>query len=229
MGELLNRTGLTQLVYGAGELENFKNNSLFFLKKYSGSDQSVTNVSPASIQVGGFYHLHYMDDSNWMKYSPIFVVDFKKFSNMLMVFGVNMNFLPIEIRVSIFDNFIGKNDFEKDSLLPVNFEGIYQELRKYGFEYAIVEYNVAQIKLVHKINMAEVPRFLYSGHPVNIYDPKKLYGIWKAKISKRNERDSEMIQYLADDFTKMQEEFEGRLVTLKQHVERLKRSVNKYG
>jgi hypothetical protein len=229
MGELLERSELNQLVYGAGMFENFKNNSLFFLKKFSASDESVTNVNPSTIQIGGFYHLHYMDDSNWMKYSPIFTVDFKKFSNMLIVFGVNMNFLPIEIRISIFDNFIQKNDFEKDNLLAVNFEGIYQELRKYGFEYAIVEYNVVQIKLAHKINMADVPRFLYSGHPVNIYDPKKLYSIWKAKIGKRNERDADMSKYLANDFTKMEEEFKDRITTLKEHVERLKRSVKKYG
>lgn len=229
MGELLERSDLGRLVYGAGLFENYKNNSLYFYEKYSKSDEYVTNINPGSVQIGGFYHLHYMDDSNWMKYSPIFTVDFKRFGNMIMIFGVNMNFLPIEVRIAMFDKFIIEDDFEKDRLLAVSFEGVYDELRKFGFEYAIVEYNLAQVKLVHKINMEVVPRFLYAGHPKNIYDPKKLYEIWKAKIKNRSQRDSDMSKYLVDDFTKMREEFETELTSLKGHIERLRRSVDKYG
>ncbi len=229
MGELLERSDLGKLVYGAGLFENYKNNSLYFYEKYRQSDEFVTNISPGSVQLGGFYHLHYMDDSNWMKYSPIFTVDFKKFNNLIIIFGVNFNFIPIEIRISLFDKFIVETDFEKDRLLSVNFEGMYDELRRFGFEYAIVEYNLAQIKLVHKINMEVVPRFLYAGHPVNKYDPKKLYGIWKAKIENRDKRDVDMSKYLVNDFLKMKEEFENEMTSLKGHIERLRRSVEKYG
>jgi CRP-like cAMP-binding protein len=52
---------------------------------------------------GGFYFIHYKDDSNWMRYSPVFVVDFKKFNNIIMIMGVNFNFIPIEVRETIFD------------------------------------------------------------------------------------------------------------------------------
>lgn len=229
MAELLERSNLGKLVYGAGLFENYKNNSLYFYGKYSESDNLVKNINPGSIQIGGFYFLHYLDDSNWMKYSPIFTVDFKKFGNIIMIFGINFNFLPIEIRIAIFDKFILEEDFDGDKLLEVDFEGVYQELRSFGFEYAIVEYNLAQVKLVHKINMEVVPRFLYSGHPINIYDPKKLYEIWKAKIGARDKRDSDMSKYLVNDFMKIKEDFETDLTSLKGHIERLKRSVEKYG
>lgn len=229
MAELLERSNLGKLVYGAGLFENYKNNSLYFYGKYSESDNLVKNINPGSIQIGGFYFLHYLDDSNWMKYSPIFTVDFKKFGNIIMIFGINFNFLPIEIRIAIFDKFILEEDFDGDKLLEVDFEGVYQELRNFGFEYAIVEYNLAQVKLVHKINMEVVPRFLYSGHPINIYDPKKLYEIWKAKIGSRDKRDSDMSKYLVNDFMKIKEDFETDLTSLKGHIERLKRSVEKYG
>jgi hypothetical protein len=229
MGELLERSKLGELVYGAGLLDNYKNNSLYFYTKYKESDKFVTSLDPKNIQLGGFYFLHYKDDSNWMKYSPIFTVDFKKFSNIILIYALNLNFLPIEVRFTIFDKFVSEDDMDKDRLLKVDFEGIYKELRKLGFEYGIVEYNLAQIKLCHKINMELSPRFLYSGHPVNKYDPKKLYSIWQAKIESRTERDSEMSSLLVNDFLKMKDEVYEKMTALKGHVERLRRSVTKYG
>jgi hypothetical protein len=229
MGELLERSNLGELVYGAGLLENYENNSFYFYNKYKESDQLVTNINPGSIQIGRFYFLHYMCDSNWMKYSPIFTVDFKKFGKHVIIYAVNFNFLPIEVRIAIFDKFIQESDFEKDKNLEVDFGGVYKALQNFGFEYAIVEYNLAQIKLVHKINLEVVPRYLYSGHPENKYDPKKLYEIWKFKIKNQSKRHSDMSKHLANDFTKMNEEFESELTSLKDHIKRLKRSVEKYG
>jgi hypothetical protein len=229
MGELLERSKLGELVYGAGLLENYKNNSLYFFSKFKESDKFVTSINPKNIQPGGFYFFHYKDDSNWMKYSPLFVIDFKKFSNILLVYAINLNFLPIELRFTIFDKFITEDDLDKDRLLDVDFDGVYKELRSLGFEYAIVEYNFAQIKLCHKINMELSPRFLYSGHPINKYDPKKLYSIWQAKLEHRTERDSEMSTLLVNDFLKMKDEAYQELSALKGHVERLRRSISKYG
>ena len=229
MGELLERSELNSLVFGAGVFENYKNNSLYFYQKFRESDNNVRNIDPKSIQLGEFYFLHYQDDSNWMKYSPIFTVDFKAFADKLIVFGVNLNFLPIEIRIAMFDKFMNEDNFEKDIALSVSFEGVYKELRSFGFEYAIVEYNAAQIVLAHKINMEKVPRFLYSGHPKNKYDPKKLYEIWNAKLGNREQRDLEMTKLTVDEFNEMNKEISGKMNLLKNHIERVKRSMAKYG
>lgn len=229
MAELLERTKLSLLVYGNGIVENFKNNSIYFYDKYSKSDEEVLSIPVGQMQMGGFYHLHYLDDSNWMKYSPIFTVDFKKFGNMIIIIGLNFNFIPLEVRVSIFDKFIREEDFENDRLLSVDYTGIYKELRRYGFEYALVEYNAYQIKLVHKINMKSIPRFLYSGHPINKYDPEKLYSIWTAKINGREQRDAEMSKSLISDFFKASDEILDNYNMLKGHIDRLKRSIEKYG
>lgn len=229
MGELLERSNLGELVYGAGLFENYKNNSLYFYNKYKESDDLVTNINPGAMQMGGFYFLEYLSDSNWMRYSPIFTVQVKKFSNYIILYALNFNFLPIEVRVAMFDKFIREEDFEKNKLLEVDFAGIYKELQKFGFEYGIVEYNLAQVKLVHKINMEVVPRFLYSGHPINKYDPKKLYEIWKAKIFNQKNRHEAMSKSSADDFLKMTEEFNTELKSMKDHIVRLKRTIEKYG
>jgi hypothetical protein len=229
MSELLERVKLNNLVYGDGIAENYKNNSLYFYNKFSKSDAEVTSMNVGQMQLGGFYHLHYMDDSNWMRYSPIFTVDFKKFENLIVIIGINFNFIPLEVRVSIFDKFIKEEDFEKNTLLEVDFQGVYKELLQYGFEYALVEYNLQQVQLVHKINMEAVPRFLYSGHPKNKYDPKKLYEIWSAKLDNRADRDAEMSKALIKDFYQISDDIKENYKLLKGHADRIRRSLEKYG
>lgn len=229
MGELLEKVKLSNLVYGNGIIENFKNNSLFFYESYSKSDKNILNIPRGKIQVGGFYFLHYKDDSNWMQYSPIFTIGFKKFSNMIVINAVNFNFIPIEIRVSMFDKYITKDDFENDNLLAVTYDGMYRELLKYGFEYAIVEYNLAQVEIVHKITLQMVPRFLYSQHPINKYDPKKLYEIWSAKISSREQRHQEMSSALIRDFYQASDDILENYNVLKKHILRIQKSIDRYG
>lgn len=229
MGELIERVKLSNLVHGNGIIENFKNNSLFFYEAYSKSDKLVMNIPRGKIQLGGFYFLHYLDDSNWMQYSPIFTVDVKKFGNLIILMAINFNFIPLEIRSTIFDKYITEDDFEKDRLLAVSYQGVYNELLKYGFEYAIVEYNLAQVKYVHKISMNLVPRFLYSQHPINKYDPKKLYEIWSSKIEYKAERHREMSSSLVKDFYTASDDILENYKVLKNHINRIQKSIDKYG
>lgn len=229
MAELLERVKLSLLVNGLDIADNFKKNSLYFFNKYKSSDIEVMSLPVGKLQMGGFYHFHYMDDSNWMKYSPVFTVDFKKFEDMIVVIAINFNFIPIEVRVSIFDKYIAEEDFEKDKLLRVDYKGVYNELLKYGFEYALVEYNLKQIVNVHKINLSILPRFLYSADPINKYDPKKLYEIWKAKLNDKKERDAEMKSAMISDFFDVSNDIMDNYKQLKGHIDRLKKSLNKYG
>jgi hypothetical protein len=229
MAELLERVKLSNLVYGDGIVENYKNNSIYFYNKYSKSDDEVQSIQVGDIQIGRFYFLHYKDDSNWVKYSPVFTIGFKKFENLIILMAINFNLIPLEVRVSFFDNFILEEDFEQDRALKVDFNGAYKELIKYGFEYAIMEYNVAQVILSHRINMSAVPRFLYAGHPINIYDPRKLYDIWKVKLNTKYQRDQEMSKSLIKDFYQISDDINENYKILKNHIQRLQTSINKYG
>ena len=204
MGELVDRVGIRMLVHGDGLADNFKNNSLYFYDKYQKSDKDVSSISIKDIKPGGFYHLHYLDSSNWMMYSPIFVTNFKKIGKYTIIFGVNFNF-------------------------KVDYNGMYSELIKYGFEYAIVEYNAQQIKLVHKIHMESIPRFLISGHPKNKYDPGKLFDIWKAKIADKDKRNQEIMKATMDDFYDARGEINEKYVLLKGHIQRIQNNMKKYG
>jgi len=229
MGVLQDKVDLSLLVYGDGIVDNFKNNSLFFYEKYQKSDKSVTSINVGDIKVGGFYFLHYLDDSNWMRWSPVFVADYRKFSNVVILMGVNFNFIPLEVRVSIFDKFIKEEDFENDRTLKVNYQGVYNELLKFGFEYALMEFNLIQVKFAHRISMDMVPRFLYSQHPQNKYDPNKLMQIWNAKIGDKDKRHKEMMVSMLSDFYDINGEIKDQYKLLKEHIQRIQKSLEKYG
>lgn len=229
MSILLDKIKLFMKISGKNLPEFFKNNSMFFFEKYKKSDKDVTSVTTSQIFMGGFYFLHYKDDSNWMKYSPIFTVAHKKFSDFDILFGINFNFIPLELRAQIFAPYITENDFKNNNLLKIDYEGVYRQLYKFGFEYAIVEYNVSQIVTAHRINMDIVPMFLYSSWPGNKYDPNKLYQIWKTKISTKSDRHEEMTKSVLNDFYDINNEIKSEYIELSDHIKRLRKSVEKFG
>jgi hypothetical protein len=229
MGVLLEKVNESLKVYGNGIADNYKNNSLYYYDKYQKSDENVQSTRITDIQMGRFYFFHYKDDSNWMKYSPVFTVAQKKFENLTIILAINLNFIPIQIRASFFDQFFTDKDIDLDRPLNVEFKGTYDELFRYSFEYSIVEYNISQLVFVHRINMEKVPTFLYAGHPINKYDPEKLYDIWKVKLKTKYQRDQEMSQALIKDFYKMTDDVNENYTVLKNHIQRLQNSFNKYG
>lgn len=229
MGELVERVKLNLLVYGDGLVENFRNNSLYFYEKYQKSDNEVKNVKVSDVYPGGFYFFHYKDDSNWMKWSPVFIAGYKKFSNQIVFFAVNFNFIPLEVRAMIFDKFITEEDFTKDKFLKVSYEGMYEELKRLGFEYALMEFNSIQIVAVHKIKLDMIPRFIYSQHPKNVYDPKKLIQIWEAKIETKDQRHKEIMMSSIDEFYDINKEISEKYSVLNDHVKRIQKSYKKYG
>ena len=229
MGVLLDKVNESLKKNGNGIADNFKNNSLYFYNKYQKSDDEVQSTRVLDIQMGRFYFFHYYDDSNWVKYSPVFTISTKRYQDLIIIEAINLNLIPIEIRVSFFDQFFSKKDFDEDKSLPTEFTSTYNELLRYGFEYAIMEYNVAQMNFVHRINMKNIPQFLYAGHPINKYDPRKLYDIWRVKIQTKYQRNQEMSQALIGDFFDISNEISDKYEVLEKHIKRLQTSLSKYG
>lgn len=229
MGILSEKVKLALLVNGNGIPDNFKNNSLWFYEQYSKSTDSVKNINVKDVFPGGFYFFQYQDSSNWMKFAPVFVADFKKFSNKIIIFALNLNMIPLEVRVMIFDKFITDRDFEKNDFLKVDYVGLYNELRSLGFEYALMEFDALRLAIVHRIHLDVLPRFLYHQHPINKYDPKKLTEIWSAKIGDRDKRHQEMMQASIEDFYKIDEEISEKYDVLRNKIMRIRNNAIKYG
>lgn len=216
------------MTYGNDVVDTFKNNSLYFLDLYNKSIDDFKTVSTKDIFPGGFYFLHYHDESNWMKYSPVFIAGYKKLSNKIIILAVNLNFIPLQVRVLLFDKFITQKDFEmdkNDTFLKVDYEGVYNELRKLGFEYALMEFDASRVELAHKVSLLLLPRFLYHQHPINKYDPDKLMSIWEAKIEKREQRHKEMTLAILSDFYDMNKEISEKYDVLKGHIQRIRRNM----
>ena len=211
----------------------FKDNSLNYYKLYNKPDGDIVEPIPiAKMQKGGIYFIYYKDESNWMKLSPILAADIR---DKRIIFGVNMNFLPLEVRLELFDSIVtdlDNNNKQSNGLAPfhfINFEIIYRKLIRLGFEYAIVEYDIGRIAQVFRIKYTELSYWVYSQHPKNIYDPNKLYQIWSAKLKNRPERHKEMIGKLVEDFYDVSDELIENSTALKGHFSRLKRNQEKFG
>lgn len=229
MGELRNK--ITELSK-VGIPKFFKENSLYYYNIYNNPENDVVDVIPISkMYNGGIYFLYYQDESNWMKLSPILCADIR---DKRIIFGVNMNFLPLEIRLDLLDDWVMslEDNNKQRGMTPfhfIDFEETYKKLLRRGFEYAIVEYDMSRISRVYQINYNHLPTWLYSQHPKNIYDPNKLYQIWSAKLKDRPERHKELISKLVEDFYNVTDELIDNSTALKGHFQRLKRNQDKFG
>jgi len=89
MGGLYERLKLNNLVKANDIPSYFKENSLDFYQKYLKTDDYVKATSLRDIKKGGFYFFHYLDDSNWIKWSPVLVADVKKYGDQIILLCVN--------------------------------------------------------------------------------------------------------------------------------------------
>lgn len=213
---------------GGNIVKYYKENTVMLYNKYRNPDELVKAISVGKMAEGQFYFLMYYDESNWMQFSPIFFVDHKEFEDKVIGYGVNMNFIPLEYRAALFDKIIHNLD-DENQVRGMNFEGMYKQLLKLGYEYALVEYDMSRIKQAYHIKLQILPKFLYSSYPKNKYDPQKLYSIWKKKLEKREQRHQEIIQQLSSDFYKVTEEIEMKYDVLSDHMKRVQRNHKKFG
>jgi hypothetical protein len=229
MGKLQDHIDFQVFINGKDIAETYKNNTMMFYEAYKTSSKEILNLPLGKIQKGAFYFFHYKDDSKWMQYSPVFVTDFKKFDNLIIIYAVNFNFIPLQIRATIFDRYMVEEDFTKNRLLPVDYEGMYKALLSVGYEYALIEYNLSQVVTTHKIDVSLVPKFIYSGHPINKYDPVKLYSIWKKKLETRSQRHEEMMNVIISDIYEVEKDLSDDYKALEGHINRIRKSYEKYG
>ncbi len=211
-----------------GDIANyFKENSLKLYSYYKEPKDGVKIIPISDIQEGSFYFLMYSDESNWMKYAPVFVVDHKKFDNQIIIYAINFNFLPLEIRSGFFDRFI-KTLEEDPKFLNIDFESAYKELLRVGYEYSLMEFSARRVQRVYEIPIAILPEFLYSSWPANKYDPNKLYQIFYKKLETKAQRHADMIKIMADEYFDILKSVDKDFGEMNEHIKRLLRNENKF-
>ncbi len=206
----------------------YKVNTFAFYERYKTPKDGVKAIPISNIEEGKFYFVMYEDESNWMKWTPMFLVDYKKFDSEIILYAMNFNFLPLEIRSGFFDRYI--RTLEEDPyFLNITFEGAYKELVRIGYEYSLMEFNSKRIKRVYEIPIGLLPEFLYSGWPANKYDPAKLYQIWAKKLETQEARHIAMMKINVYEYFKAFDDMSKDFGQLTEHVKRLQRNEKKFG
>lgn len=220
-----------------GIVELFTDNQKYL---YNGNSDGVSlipglidGISLKDIQFGRFHFFVYLElpdlplsrQSKWMAFSPVFVIDTKEFSNLIILRAINLNFLPLKFRIGFFDKFINENTVNNNTPIRAEYDVVYNELKQIGFEWTIMEFNLKNIMNVYRINMAIVDKFLHTNHPQVIYDENKLVSIWSAKIKNQEKRHKEITQALMSDFFDISGEIDEKYQMLKNHISRLQRGM----
>ncbi len=180
----------------------------------------VMPINPASIDRGKLYFILYDlagKSSKMEKYNPTFVIDWATIDRKRYLFVVNFNFIPIAVRVMVF-NTIFNTDLKKfDDLDPspdkqeaisgITFGKVYKLLKSVGFEWAIRKFEAAKLNKTYVINFDKAKEFItMSTARLTGVDDAKLLEIWKKKITQQDAREAKLIKELLGDYKSMEKE-----------------------
>jgi len=202
------------------------NHEVFFAKKLS---------------IGKFYFIRYDYNGNKM-WCPIFIIDdrYKPDIQKRIIYAINIDYLPYAYRIVFFDilfeNFrktidynVNKSDNEVERSLKINFELIYNLLRKNGGnEYAITAYDYSKIDGLKKgtpkmffVSTTFVSRFVFiNTKKVNMKSMKDLSIIMDDYDIKNK------LNNLISEFNSIKEDLD--INDQKQYYKKLKKLEDKY-
>lgn len=197
----------------------YKNNEEYIKEHLNSSNNEIiAPVNITSIEKGKFYFMFYHLDgkiSNWEKFNPLLVVDWFDLDNTRYLYGISLNFIPMNIKVIFFneifngnlkviENNLLKNITNQESLKGIDFVNTYKMLSNIGFEWAIRRFDIKYINNVYNINFGSLKEFItMSTIGFTGVDDMKLIEIWKSKIFKQQERHERIIKELLNDYKEM--------------------------
>lgn len=220
----------------------FSNNTTIISDKINNDqDKDVVSVSASSLQKGNFCFMFYDlsgKTTNMEKFNPLLIVDWFDHGGTRYLYGLSLNFMPINIKVNFFNmlfnnnlKIIEKNNFvditKERPLQNINFTNIYKLLYAIGFEWTIRKFDIKKINKTYLISTNIIKEFItmstykYTGVPDD-----KIIQIWQSKIVKQEERQRIMISELLNDYEKMGKELNEKYQTLDDRNDKLNDSLN---
>lgn len=209
--------------------------------KINNPDEDVAPVRIGSIQKGKFYFMFYDLDgksTNMEKFNPLLIIDWFDLNQTRYLYGVSLNFMPVNIRVSffniLFNNNISvyeenlvKSITQEKPLGQVNFTNIYKLLFSIGFEWTIRKFDVQKINKTYLISNNIIDKFItMSTYKFTKVPDDKLVDIWRTKIINQSERQQKLIKELLNDYNAIQDELSSKYQTLDDRNEKLNNSLN---
>lgn len=220
----------------------YSNNTTVISNKLNNSqDKDIEQVSTTSLQKGSFCFMFYDlqgKSSNMEKFNPILVVDWFDHNSTRYLYGLSLNFLPINIKVNFFNMLFNNNidtfehnlDLDANKQRPIsniNFTNIYKLLFSMGFEWAIRKFDITKINKTFIVSTNIIKEFItMSTYKFTGVPDDKIIDIWKSKIVKQGERQQKMIKELLDDYDNMRNELNEKYQSLDSRNEKLSDSIN---
>lgn len=169
--------------------------------------ENKNSIGLSNLKKGEFYFIIYdskkINKSSKMEQNvPMLLVDYKENIDSRVLYILNMNFIPLNIKEAIFANLF--NDYNPGD---VNYKNIYTFLLRYGAEYAIRE---IRVELLEKIYHVDINDSIYlitaNTKALTGVDEQKLSEIWISKL--KNDSLDERLGELKDksDYMKIIEE-----------------------
>lgn len=237
MAELLDRIKILKDTEGSKVSEN---STEWLLKRLQNPDKGFKAVSTKNMYVGKFYFLLYDLQGNSSKmeqYSPILLIDYRKVNTKILLYGLSINFIPQNIRLLFFDQFLDSfsNVFlpidskekvgSSEKPLPINFATVFEPLDKIGFQYSIRELDASLINKSYEVSMQMLPRYLTVNTTILTgVDEQKMADIWYSKLKKREESLQKRISELITDYTEISKTFQKEFRSYKSEFDKISKA-----
>jgi hypothetical protein len=176
----------------------------WLFNKIRATDKKFVKVGLDKLKIGQFYFIRYdlkglNKSSRLEQFVPMMVVDYKPSIDKKVLWILNMNFLPINLKESFFSSFLDKQqtildkNFEQKEwskelpLNNINYENVWRQLLSFGFEYSIREIRMDLINDIHAVSTDSL-HFLTTQNTQALtgVDEGKLNEIWVTKLKKEN-------------------------------------------
>lgn len=192
---------IENLLYLRKKIPNYPTESTkWLISKVKNSDKKFMRVSPNNFKIGGFYFMTY--DSRGINKSskleqlvPMLLVDYNPLVDSKVLWIMNLNFIPLNIKEAFFtkflqnyDNILDNNSTKKslleESVLPnINYENMWNQLIKFGIDYSIREIRIELLQDLYYVS-TDYLHLLTTQNTQMLtgVDEKKLNDIWITKL-----------------------------------------------
>lgn len=213
------------------------NKNYEFIRDYLNTNENVISIN--DIILGKFYFMLYNitgKTSNMEKFNPILAVDYVDRNGTRMLYGLSINFIPVNVRVNLFNTILNHNldileknedlDVNKQyELKNINFASIYSLIKSIGFEWALREFDMKLVNRLTEIDTKMLPQFItMSTVKFTGVNDNKLGEIWAAKLKNREQREKDMIAKLLGDYEMMRDELNKNIDITKTRNENLEKT-----
>lgn len=179
----------------------------WLLTSMQSPNKTFVKVNPNYLRIGAFYFMKYdmrkiNKSSKMEQFVPFMMVDYKPLIDSRVLYGINFNFLTTTKKEAFFLKYLERyeklleknkeldNWLQEEPLPDVNYERMYNELLKYGFDYAIREFRVELIDEIYGISTNHLDKMIsLDTQMMTGVDEAKLNDIWITKLKNEGIRD----------------------------------------